>query len=216
MKYDENKQAALIMSMLGSKKPRIIEAAKKWLYDNEVAPEILKQQDPKEFERMQWQKKAEMLESEKLTREKALKEQEEAGNIASIKEAYRVALGKSMVSNGLPLEDPVVRQVMEKARLYIRAGKYPDFDNCCKLVQADFIAQTKSILGKATVDNILNLLDGETAQTINKALLKALDKKDELPTDPNAPRSQKPRKQKEKTPEERKRWLRNIERGIVD
>jgi len=214
LKYDEDKQAALITSALGSKKPRVIDAVKRWLYENEVQPELLKQQDPKEYEKMQWQKKAEMLESEKLKREKEIAAQLEAQRTAQIKEAYRVKLGESFVKSGLPQQEFLVRQVMEKARLYVRSGKHPDFDNCCKLVQQDFIEQVKGVLGKATVDNILSLMDGETPQTINKALMKALNKKE----DPIQGREgTKPsRREKEKSPAEKKKWLRNLERGIVE
>lgn len=213
LKYDEDKQEALVTSMLSSKNPRIVQAVKRWIYDNEIVPS---QMDPKDREAMEWKQKAEKLESDKLKEDKERKELEEAQKVSDIKESYRKALGESYTKSGLPVDDFLVRQVMEKARLYIRAGKHPDFDNCCKLVQQDFINQSKSVLGKATVDNILTMLDGETAQTINKALLKALNKKEELPTDPNAPKSSRPRKEKEKTPEEKKRWLKNLERGIVD
>ncbi len=216
LKYDDDKQEVLVKAMLGSKKPKLVQAVKRWIYDNEVEPSLLKEQDPKEFEKREWQKKAEALEAEKLKNEQVLKDRKEAEEQAQIKETYRVKLGEAFTASGLPKEDWLVRQVMEKARLYVRAGKHPDFDNCCKLVQTDFISQVKSVLGKATVDNILSLMDGETPQLINKALMKALDKK-ETPVDPNTPRSTKPKaKQKEMTPEERKKWIRNLERGIVD
>jgi hypothetical protein len=108
----------------------------------------------------------------------------------------------------------LVRQVMEKARLYVRAGKQPDFANCCKLVQGDFINQVKSVLGSATVENILGLMDGETPQKINKALMKALEKKEPEKVTTAVPKSK--RREKEKTPQEKKQWLRNLERGIID
>ncbi len=211
LKYDEEKQESLIKSMLNSKKPRIIEAVKRWIYDNEVVPSLM---DPKEREAMEWKNKAEALESDKLKREKEQKEAEEERNVAQIKEAYRIQLGEAYKASGLPIDDFMVRQVMEKARLYVRAGKQPDFKHCCELVQKDFLEQTKAILGKATVENILNYLDGETAKTINKALMKAVEKKDETP---NIEGSSRPkRKEKEMTSHERKIWLRNLERGIID
>ncbi len=216
LKYDEEKQESLVKSMLNSKKPRIIEAVKKWLWENEVEPGLLKEQDPKEYERKMWQQKAEALESDKLKKEKELKEAEEERNVAQIKESYRVQLGEAYKSSGLPVDDFMVRQVMEKARLYVRAGKQPDFKHCCELVQKDFLEQTKSILGKATVENILTYLDGETAKTINKALMKAVERKDESPMNPGEERSPRKRREPEKTPAERKKWLRNLERGIVD
>jgi len=213
LKYDEDKQASLVTSALSSKRPKVIEAVKRWLWENEVQPNLLKEQDPKEFEKMQWQKKAEMLESEKLKREKELREQQEAEQQAQIKEAYRMKLGEAFTKSGLPKQEYLVRQVMEKARLYLRSGQHPDFDNCCKLVQQDFIQQVKGVLGSATVDNILTLMDGETPQMINKALMKALDKKDEPIQGREAP---KKKKEKEKTPEERRKWIKNLERGIID
>lgn len=215
LKYDEEKQESLVKSMLNSKKPRIIEAVKKWLWENEVEPGLLKEQDPKEYEKRMWQQKAEKLESDKLKEEKARKEEEEERSVAQIKESYRVQLGEAYKTSGLPIDDFMVRQVMEKARLYVRAGKQPDFKHCCELVQKDFLEQTKAILGKATVENILNYLDGETAKTINKALMKAVEKKEESPNLEG--QSPKPRKkEKEMSYTERKKWLRNLERGIVD
>ena len=212
LKYDEAKQEALVTAMLSSKKPRIVEAVKRWIYDNEVVPS---QMDPKDREAMEWKNKFEALESDKLKREKELKESEDAKNVADIKEAYRVKLGEAYSKAGLPQTEFMVRQVMDKARLYVRAGKHPDFDNCCALVQKDFIENVKSVLGKATVDNILTYLDGETAQTINKALMKALEKKDAAPSANGEP-SRRSAKKKEMTSAERKTWLRNLERGIVD
>jgi len=212
LKYDENKQEALITSILASKKPKLVEAVKRWLYENEVKPSMM---DPKDRELMEAKSEAQKLRDEKMSREKEQKEAEELKNIAQIKEAYRAKLGEAYTKSGLPVDDYLVRQVMEKARLYVRAGKHPDFENCCKLVQADFIQQTKAILGKATVDNILNLMEGETAQTINKALMKADEKKDTPPAiGDKTPVKRKA--QKEKTPEERKKWMRNLERGIID
>lgn len=213
LKYDEEKQEALVKSMLSSKKPRVIEAVKRWLYENEVAPSLM---DPKDRELMESKSEADALRKEKAEREKALKDAEEEKNVSEIKEAYRVKLGEAFKTSGLPVEDFLVRQVMEKARLYLRAGKHPDFDNCCKLVQQDFLNQTKAVLGKAEVENILNLMDGETAQKINKALMNALTKKDESPVEPGAKPTQKRRSTKERTPEEKRIWARNLTRGIVD
>lgn len=210
LKFDEEKQEKLILASLNSKKPRIVEAVKRWLYNNEVAPSLM---DPKDREIMEAKSEAETLRQEKATREKMIKEQEDARNEAEIKEAYRVKLGESYQKSGLPVDDYLVRQVMEKARLYVRAGKHPDFDNCCKLVQVDFINQVKGVLGKATVDNILTYLDGETPQTINKALMKALNKGND--TVPDSVTKSPKKKEREKTPSEKKKWLRDLERGIV-
>lgn len=216
IKYDEAKQTALLTSMLSSKKPVLVQAVKRWLYENEVEPSMLKESDPKEFEKREWQRKAEALEAEKSKREADAKQAEEVKNIANIKEAYRVKLGESYRKSGIPTDDFLVRQVMDKARLYVRAGKHPDFDNCCRLVQQDFIGQVKGVLGKATVDNILSLMDGETPKMINKALMNALDKKDD-PVQINKEGRVVPKRQsKEKTPEERKKWIRNLSRGIVE
>lgn len=212
LKYDDEKQESLVKAMLSSKKPRIIEAVKRWIYDNEVKPSMM---DPLERRAMEAEQRAEALESDKLKREKELKEADDIKNVSAIKEAYRQKLGEAIKTTGLPVDDFIVRQVMEKARLYVKAGKHPDFENCCKLVQADFVNQVKAVLGKATVDNILNYLDGETPQTINKALMKALKGKDEVP-EVNGQAPTRKRQEKEKTPAERKKWLRNLERGIVD
>lgn len=211
LKYDENKQEALVKSMLDSKKPRIVEAVKRWIYENEVQPSLL---DPKEREAREWKMKAEKLESDKLKEQKEREEFENQQKVAEIKRSYQQALGDAYKASGLPVQDFLVRQVMEKARLYVRAGKNPDFSNCCKLVQADFIEQVKGVLGSATVDNILGLMDGETPKKINQALMKALKKDEKSPE--VGERIARPRKQKEMSPKEKKIWLRNLERGIID
>lgn len=213
LKYDEEKQESLVKAMLSSKKPRIIEAVKRWIYDNEIVPSMM---DPKEREAMEWKQKAEALESDKLKKEKELRDEQEERNVAQIKEAYRIKLGEAYQKSGLPQEEFLVRQVMEKARLYVKAGKHPDFENCVKLVNQDFISLVKNVLGKATVDNILNLMDGETPKVINKALMKALENGKDSPIEADPDRTPRKRKEKERTPEEKKRWLRNLERGIVD
>lgn len=214
LKYDDDKQEALVKAMLSSKKPRVIETVKRWLYDNEVKPSMM---DPKERELMEVKSEAEQLRQEKANREKLAKEAEETKNINEIKESYRVKLGESYQKSGLPVDDYLVRQVMEKARLYVRAGKHPDFDNCCKLVQTDFFNHVKEVLGKTTVENILTYMDGESAQKVNKALMNALNKKAPDPV-VSTEKSSSPRRRKEvvKTPEEKKKWIRNLERGIID
>lgn len=211
LKYDEDKQEALVKSMLSSKKPRIIEAVKRWLYDNEVGPSLM---DPKDREAMEWKNKAEALESDKLKREKEIREEQEQKQVSEIKEAYRVKLGEAYTKSGLPHEEFLVKQVMEKARLYVKAGKHPDFDHCVSLVQQDFVALVKNVLGKATVDNILNLMDGETPKTINKALMKALEGKKEPPI--QGEKTTRRKVEKERTPQEKRKWMRNLSMGIVD
>jgi hypothetical protein len=211
LKYDEDKQAALITSALGSKKPKVIEAVKRWIYENEVQPSLM---DPKDRAIMEKDKKLAEFESEKEKATREREEQESIQKVAQVKASYQKALGEAYKTSGLPVDDYLVRQVMEKARLYVRAGKQPDFANCCKLVQGDFINQVKSVLGSATVENILGLMDGETPQKINKALMKALEKKEPEKVTTAVPKSK--RREKEKTPQEKKQWLRNLERGIID
>lgn len=221
LKYDEEKQASLITTALNSKKPRVIEAVKKWLYDNEVEPAILKEENPEAFEKREWQRKAETLEKEKVAREQQLKLDEEEKRVAQIKEAYRQELSKAYLASGLPVDDGLARRVLEKAQLFVKVGRHPDFAKCCEMVQTEWINQIKNLLGKATVENILNYMDDETPQKINKALMLALEKKQKDGVIPKgeapAPTGEKrTRKDKEKTPEERKKWLRNLERGIVE
>jgi hypothetical protein len=47
MKYDEEKQEMLVKAMMNSKKPRIINAVKEWIYKNEIEPKTM---DPKDLE----------------------------------------------------------------------------------------------------------------------------------------------------------------------
>lgn len=213
LKYDEEKQEALVKAMLGSKKPRIIEAVKRWIYDNEVKPSLM---DPKDRELMEIRSEADQLRQEKLERDKQAKEQKEIEEVNQIKDNYRIQLSEAYKSSGLPVQDFLVRQVLEKARLFISNRQQPDFKKCCELVQQDFLAQVKSILGTATVDNILNYLDGETAKTVNKALLKAVDRKANEVESSGESTPRKKKVEKQMTSSERKKWLRNLEHGIID
>lgn len=218
LKYDEEKQASLLTAVLESGKPKVVEAVKRWLYEKQVKPSML---DPKEREAMEWKAKFEKLESDKHKEEQRRKSIEEEQNTNRIKEFYRQEMAKAFQESGLPIHDDLARQVINKARLFIAHGQQPNWKKCCEMVQQDFISNMKTILGKATVENILNYFDEETPQKINKALLTAVDKKikegDVQKGSYSEPSKRKSiGKSKEKTPEEKRKWLRNLERGIIE
>lgn len=209
--FGSDKKAALIEALLDSNDPSIEEATKKWLYKKRVEPSLM---DPKDREIMEAKSEAEQLRQEKAERERLLKEQEEIKQVEGLKQVYRQKLGESYQKSGLPMQDWLVRQVMEKARLFVRNGQQPDFDRCCQIVQTDFIEQVKGVLGSASVDKILTLMDGETPKKINQALMNALDKKEPSPVAADKPARPK-RKEKEPDRKERKQWLRDLERGNI-
>src|SRR6185503_6922523 len=70
LKYDEAKQEVLVGKLLSSKSPRVINAVKKWLYDNEIAPAMM---DPKERELAE--KNARLAKYEQEEKARAEKEQ---------------------------------------------------------------------------------------------------------------------------------------------
>jgi inactivated superfamily I helicase len=120
MKYDEDKQEMLVKAMLNSKKPRIINAVKEWIYRNEIEPKTM---DPKDLELREL--KAYRAQQEEIA-EKARKEREEGDKELAVKQAfdnYRTKIGAEIKANGLPETESTVARVARYALLYTRAGK---------------------------------------------------------------------------------------------
>lgn len=207
MKYDEEKQEALVRSMLNSKKPRIINAVKEWIYKNEIEPKTM---DPKDL-------KLRELEAYKAEQEanhkKSTEEKEEAERQAATNKAfndYRIAIGKEIKANGLPETEATVARVARYALLYRKAGKEIDMADCAKRVRADIIAEANERYTSATEDNILDLLPEGMADRINKALLKRLKTKD-VPAEKIE--GVEPSTSKASTAEETRKMMRDLERG---
>lgn len=203
LKYDEEKQEILVQKIMASKSPRVINAVKKWIYENEIAPSLL---DPKERELNE--KNARLAKYEKEEKERADKEQSTAKQIAVSKkfDEHRLAIGVAIKAEGLPEAEGIVARVARYALLQSRAGKPVDIKDAAARVKADLAKETESRFGGLTEDNVLDHIPAGVAELINKAFLKRLKgaaQGENLPgpkkVDPNAPSL--------------KETLRKIERG---
>lgn len=211
IKYDEDKQEALVTAMLSSKKPRIIEAVKKWLWENEVEPASLTPEERemrrlKKFEEEQLRKNQEVEDVKK-------KEQEEK----AIEEAwnnYRISFGQELQAQGIPLKEANVARVARYAMLYRKMDRPVDVKDCVARVKKDLLEEFKAFHGDATEDNILDRFDEDTAKKINAAFLKKLTKKEEEKIESKELPQRRPR-QKERTREEKRAWAKNLSMGKI-
>lgn len=169
LKYDEEKQEILVSKIMASKSPRVINAVKKWIYDNEIAPSLM---DPKERELAEL--KAFKVTQEKEAADRKSKEDMTAKQIAVQKKwnEYRVSIGENLKAEGLPQVEGVVARVARYALLQSRAGKPVDIKDAVAKVKADLTKETESRFGGLTEDNILDHIPAGIAELINKAFLK--------------------------------------------
>lgn len=203
LKYDDAKQEALVTAMLDSKKPHLIEAVKKWIYKNEIEPTTLS--DGEKLKRLEASITAE--------RKAQTDEQEKTKADADAQAAWnkmRLDIGAQIKAAQLPEKPGVVKRMIAYGQLYVKQGQYPNFADCAKRVKLDLINEMKEIYSGLTEDDILNLMDEETPQKINKALLKKLNAgaKGTNGTEQRKPDGKKP------TREETKKLFRDLRRKI--
>lgn len=201
LKYDEEKQEILVSKIMASKSPRVINAVKKWLYDNEIAPSLM---DPKEREISEL--KAFKAQQEKEAADRKSKEETTAKQIAVAKKwnEYRIAIGDSLKAEGLPQAEAIVARVARYALLQSRAGKPVDIKDAVSKVKADLTKETETRFGGLTEDNILDHVPAGVAELINKAYIKRLK---------GAPAGDVPAPKKDENAPSLKDTLRDIERG---
>jgi type I site-specific restriction endonuclease len=205
MKYDEEKQEMLVKSMLNSKKPRIINAVKEWIYKNEIEPKTM---DPKELELRELKAYKEQQEKLRETQESERKEAEKQQAVQKAWNDYRTKIGTEIKTQGLPQTEATVARVARYALLYTKAGKPVDLTDCAARVKADLLAESNERYSSATDDNILDLLPEGMAERINKALMKRLKGGAEVTGKPDveAPAAKS-------DPEATRKMLRDLERG---
>ena len=171
-KYDEAKQEALMTAMLDSKKPNIVEAVKKWIYKNEIEPSTLTPDQKRLRELEDYQAKTQtQLKADAEAKQKA----EDDAKSSEAWNKMRLDIGAQIKAAQLPEKPGVVKRMIAYGQLYVKQGKYPDFADCAKRVKADLINEMKDIYSALTEDDILTLMDEDTPQKINKALLKKLN-----------------------------------------
>lgn len=182
LKYDEAKQEILVTKLLSSKSPRVVQAVKKWLYDNEIAPAMM---DPKERELQELRAEKERLARE--ADERKAKEAETAKQVAVAKKwnEFRVAIGEALKAESLPQAEGVVARVARYALLQRKMNKPVDLADAAKRVKADLVKEYEERFNGLNEDNILDHIPAGVAELINKAFLKRA-KKDAAPTLPDA------------------------------
>lgn len=171
LKYDEEKQEVLVSKILSSKNPRVINAVKKWLYDNEIAPAMM---DPKERELVE--KNARLAKYEQEEKDRKESEQSTARKIAVQKKwnEYRTSIGSAVKAEGLPENEGIVARMARYALLATKSGKQVDMADCAKRVKADLTSEYEARMNGLTEDNILDHVPAGIAELINKAYLKKL------------------------------------------
>lgn len=212
-KYDEDKQTALLKTMLDSKKPKLVQAVKQWLYENEVEPSTLtdEQRKLRELERENTKFKTE---AQKLAdRQKA---DELDAKSREIWNDYRVKIGAGIKAEGLPETEAMVVRIARKAMLMRRAGQPADISGATKAVKTELNAEYLLNLDKATAEEIVNLLPESVLKKVNTAYVNKL-KKGQSPVEEKKEPSGTPFKRgtkAEKSNKENKDFWKNAGRGV--
>lgn len=205
--YSEENQVALMQAMLSSKNPAMVQAIKKWLYENEVEPSTLTPEQRELRELKGFKTEAEKKEATWKQQEEEAKFKEESERHFN---EYRKKIWEGIQAHKLPQTELMVSRVARKVQLMRKAGMAADFTKACEFVKLDLVSEYNEHLGKATDQDILNLLPEGVAERINKAFLAKL----KGPDVPKIETPAKPRKRMEKeSKDDLNRQLREIERG---
>lgn len=212
-KYDEDKQAALLKTMLETKKPKLVQAVKQWLYENEVEPSTLTDEQRK---LRQFEKENQKLKSEAQQLEDRQKADELAAESRRIWDDYRVKIGAGIKAEGLPETEAMVARIARKAMLMRRAGQPADIGSAVKSVRTELQAEYMSNLDKASATELLNLLPESILKKINAAYVTQLKKAGAAETTKEEPTGHpfKRKTKQEATSKENKDFWRNASRGI--
>jgi hypothetical protein len=213
IKYDEEKQEALMTAMLNSKNPRILTAVKRWIYENEIEPSTL---DPKDRKIRELEAFKKQQEADELGRTNEQKEKARQAAIEKSWNHYRTEIGKELTAVGLPLKEATVARTARYALLQKRAGVAVDLKDCAARVKADMIAEFIETQKDVSDDNILDIVGEDMAKRINSAFLKRIKKTQGDETAPNVVGQRRANKPKERTKEEIRQWRKNLDRGIID
>lgn len=212
-KYDEDKQASLVRTMLTSKKPKLIAAVKQWLYENEVEPATMTEEQRKAREdriaRAEAEGKLKKIDDENKTAVQRAEQQR-------IWNDYRIKIGSGIKTEGLPETEGMVVRVARKAMLMRRAGQPADIPNAVKAVKQELQAEYLLNMDKASDDEILNLLPENVLKKINAAYIKKLKAANPEPAKPEL-KEQSPFKRatkEEASSKENKEFWKKVGRGV--
>lgn len=175
LQYDEAKQEALLTAMLNSKNPRIVHKAKQWLYENEVEPATLTEEQRKLRELERFKSDREKSDAIKAEQDRIEREKAEAERIWN---DYRLKIGSGLKAEGLPENEAIVARVARKAALMRQANQPADIPAAIKMVKEDWRQEFIKLMTGMTEDQILSMYPEEVLKTINKAFLKKLKQTD--------------------------------------
>lgn len=175
LKYDEEKQEVLVTKLLSSKSPRVVNAVKKWIYDNEIAPKLM---DPKEREIQEKNERLAKYEKDEADRKASEEQTKKQLAVQKAWNDYRVKIGDGLKAEGLPATEATVARVARYALLQSRAKKEVDVADCVKRVKADLVREHEERYQGMDDDKILDMLPEKLAERIHKAYLKRLTKND--------------------------------------
>lgn len=206
--YSEENKVSLMKSMLASKSPVMVQAIKQWIYDNEIEPATLTEEQRKIRELEGYKTDAEKKEADR-------KRGEDEAKFEADKERffndYRKKIWDGIIAQKLPQTELMVARITRKVQLMRKAGMEADFSQAAQMVRADLIAEYNDYLGKSTESDILNILPDGVAERLNKAYLSKLKGKDE-PKIEGVSAQKKPRREKE-SKDNLATQLRDMERG---
>lgn len=211
-KYDEDKQAALVKTMLGSKKPKLVAAVKQWLYENEVEPSTLteEQRRVRDLEKENNRFKTEAQKAEEQKKSESLKAESE-----KIWNDYRVKIGAGIKAEGLPETEGMVARIARVAMLQRRANQPADIPAAIKIVKTQLQAEYIHNMEKASDTELLNLIPESLLKKINAAYVNKLKSANPVP-DKVEIKEQSPFKRgtkAEKSSKENKDFWKNVGRG---
>lgn len=206
--YSEDNKVSLLKAMLSSKQPKIVQAVKQWLYENEVEPSTLTEEQRKIRELEGYKSQAEKERAEQKKTADEVKFQQETEQ--HLKE-YKLKIWEGIQAHKLPQSELMVARVARKVQLMRKAGMAADFGKACEYVKADLLNEYNEHLGKATDQDILNLLPDGVAERINKAYLAKL-RGVEQPKIEGTPNPKKQKREKG-SKENLAQQLRAMERG---
>lgn len=211
-KYDEDKQAALVKTMLGSKKPKLVAAVKQWLFENEVEPSSLteEQRRLRQLEQENNKFKTDAQKVEERKKSEAMKAESQ-----KIWSDYRIKIGAGIKTEGLPETEGMVVRIARVAMLQRRAGHPADIPTAVKTVKAQLQSEYLANMDKASEAEILSLLPESVLKKINAAYVNKLKAANPVPEKPTVS-EQRPFKRttkQEKTSKENKDFWKNVGRG---
>jgi hypothetical protein len=202
---------ALLRGMLSSNDPEIVAEAKNYLFRSQVVPTLPEDQR----NTFNQQQELEDLRALRSQVDADKKKQDEIQKAQQVQQHVQAALQKNLIeirqaitSTGLPETEPIIARIARYSLLFSKKGTPKTMAECAAYVKNDLQSEWQSRLAAAKDDDeLLSIVPEDLARRINAALLKKMkgDVKPQSKSD-----SKKPM-----TPQQKREWLKNLERGSV-